>query len=302
MFWLVDITNGGFYRGYPQNSEGYLIATSSYSYTFTTTGQYRWVGLLGVKDLGNNSGDSTEAYIDVSNFELSTGHPFYIQSSSGAYNAANALGTSDGVTNNGADRDRVSFTVPLDAPSTLYYVDENYSAMAGTIYTTDAGSGGGSSSSITNSTKTLDFDSSNNLQADTHLLPTANATYDLGSATQKWRDLYLDSASLHLGSTEISINASSELVLPAIQMTGHIIPDTNAQYDLGSAEYKIRHLYLSDNTIYSDSGNIKVAQHPVGGVPSTSTRLISTAKLKEIAAASPDYGAFQAAIAALEDN
>lgn len=29
-----------------------------------------------------------------------------------------------------------------------------------------------------------------------------------------------------------------------------IIPDTNAQYDLGNAEYKIRHLYLSDNSIY----------------------------------------------------
>jgi len=90
--------------------------------------------------------------------------------------------------------------------------------------------------------------------------------------------------------------------LPALGMSGSLIPDTNAQYDLGSAEYKIRHLYLSDNTIYSDSGNIKVAQHQAGGAPSTSTRLISTAKLKEIAAASPDYGAFQAAIAALEDN
>jgi len=33
-------------------------------------------------------------------------------------------------------------------------------------------------------------------------------------------------------------------------LTGHIIPDTNAVYDLGSAEYKIRHLFLSDNTMY----------------------------------------------------
>ena len=188
----------------------------------------------------------------------------------------------------------------MNAPSTLYYVCQNHSAMAGTIYTTDAV--GATSSSITDGTKTLDFDSSNNLQADTHLLPTANATYDLGSATQKWRDLYLDSASLHLGSTEISINSSSELVLPAIQMTGHMIPDTNAQYDLGSAEYKIRHLFLSDNTIYSDSGTMKVAQHAVGGVPQTPTKLMTFAQIKQIAAASPDYAAFQAAIAALDDN
>ena len=31
---------------------------------------------------------------------------------------------------------------------------------------------------------------------------------------------------------------------------GHLIPDTNVTYDLGSAEYKFRHLYLSSNTIY----------------------------------------------------
>ena len=39
-------------------------------------------------------------------------------------------------------------------------------------------------------------------------------------------------------------------------LNSHIIPDTNAAYDLGSAEYKIRHLYLSDNSIYfGDSNN-----------------------------------------------
>lgn len=33
-------------------------------------------------------------------------------------------------------------------------------------------------------------------------------------------------------------------------MTSHIIPDANASYDLGNAEYKIRHLFLSDNSMY----------------------------------------------------
>ena len=40
-------------------------------------------------------------------------------------------------------------------------------------------------------------------------------------------------------------------------MTSSIIPDTNAAYDLGSAENKIRHLYLSDNSLYlGDSAQI----------------------------------------------
>jgi hypothetical protein len=33
-------------------------------------------------------------------------------------------------------------------------------------------------------------------------------------------------------------------------MTSHIIPDTNAVYDIGSASYKIRHLFLSDNSLH----------------------------------------------------
>jgi hypothetical protein len=33
-------------------------------------------------------------------------------------------------------------------------------------------------------------------------------------------------------------------------MTNHIIPDTNSVYDIGSAEYKVRHLFLSDNSLW----------------------------------------------------
>jgi len=32
-----------------------------------------------------------------------------------------------------------------------------------------------------------------------------------------------------------------------ILLKKHIIPDSNAAYDLGNAEFKIRHLFLSDN-------------------------------------------------------
>lgn len=59
------------------------------------------------------------------------GHPFRI-------NTANTTGTgseySDGVTNNGAETGIVTFTVPMDAPSILYYNCEVHSSMNGTIY------------------------------------------------------------------------------------------------------------------------------------------------------------------------
>lgn len=35
-----------------------------------------------------------------------------------------------------------------------------------------------------------------------------------------------------------------------IEIRGSVIPSTNATFDIGSAEYKIRHLYLSDNSLY----------------------------------------------------
>lgn len=35
-----------------------------------------------------------------------------------------------------------------------------------------------------------------------------------------------------------------------IELNGHILPSANAQYDLGNAEYKIRHLFLSDNSMW----------------------------------------------------
>tara|TARA_R100000030_G_scaffold45245_1_gene34166 strand:- start:42 stop:719 length:678 start_codon:yes stop_codon:yes gene_type:complete len=38
----------------------------------------------------------------------------------------------------------------------------------------------------------------------------------------------------------------------------HLIPDANAQYDLGNAEYKVRHLFLSDNSIKMGDNEISI--------------------------------------------
>ena len=46
------------------------------------------------------------------------------------------------------------------------------------------------------------------------------------------------------GSTELQADGSQ------FNLTGHIIPTVNNQYDLGSAEYKFRDLYLSSNSIH----------------------------------------------------
>jgi len=60
-----------------------------------------------------------------------SGHPFWIQTVAGAYSSGNIYNT--GVTNNGAQNGTITFTVPNNAPSTLYYVCQYHSLMQGTI-------------------------------------------------------------------------------------------------------------------------------------------------------------------------
>ena len=62
------------------------------------------------------------------------GHPFWIKTVS-SIGTGNAY--SSGVTNNGTDNGTITFAVPYDAPSTLYYNCQLHSGMAGTINVTD---------------------------------------------------------------------------------------------------------------------------------------------------------------------
>jgi len=44
-----------------------------------------------------------------------------------------------------------------------------------------------------------------------NVLPSANVTYDLGSDTARWRDLYLSGSTINLGTTKISVNTDNEI-------------------------------------------------------------------------------------------
>jgi len=62
------------------------------------------------------------------------GHPFYIKTVQGT-GTNNAYDS--GVTSNGMDVGNVSFTVPADAPATLFYDCSLHAAMTGTIQIVD---------------------------------------------------------------------------------------------------------------------------------------------------------------------
>ena len=85
-----------------------------------------------------------------------SGHPFWIKTAA-VTGTGNAYST--GVTNNGVDSGTIAFTVPFDAPSTLYYICQFHGGMVGTInvlssmvgFTGSAGGGGGTGTGYTGS-------------------------------------------------------------------------------------------------------------------------------------------------------
>jgi plastocyanin len=81
----------------------------------------------------NGESDPTLTVVEGQTYTFvvnASGHPFYIKtvSSTGTGNAYN-----DGVTNNGTDNGTITFVVPYNAPSTLYYNCQFHASMAGTI-------------------------------------------------------------------------------------------------------------------------------------------------------------------------
>lgn len=55
------------------------------------------------------------------------------------------------------------------------------------------------------------------------------------------------------------VGNSSDSAASTFTFDASIIPDTNASYDIGSAEYKVRHLYLSQNSLFIGDGHLSEA-------------------------------------------
>ena len=142
--------------------------------------------------------------------------------------------------------------------------------------------------------------------------------YYADGSSDQWVDAspVLSPTSMTSGSNSIAVTSTRSTVTGPLRVTGtltgqttgnkityasHFIPDTNAAYDLGNAEYKVRHLFLSDNTLYYEGDFLKVAQHNSGGSAQSASYLIPLAKLKDALNASADYEAFKTAILAITD-
>ena len=81
------------------------------------------------------------------------GHPFWIQTVSGAYSSENIY--NDGITNNGTQNGTIIFEVPFNAPQ-LYYVCQFHSSMKGAILVSNLGPTGPTGPGVTQITGLTD--------------------------------------------------------------------------------------------------------------------------------------------------
>jgi hypothetical protein len=139
-------------------------------------------------------------YFDVS----APGHPFWIKTSA-------VTGTdsaySSGVTNNGTESGIVAFSVPFNAPSTLYYICQYHGSMSGVLNIADLAGGSSTVGLVSDGTSTITVSSGFNL------VPETDITQDIGSPTNRFRDLYLSNNTIILGDNALSVSATGELTV-----------------------------------------------------------------------------------------
>jgi len=93
-----------------------------------------------------------------------------------------------------------------------------YTGSAGVGFTGSIGAGytgsagpSGVSNSLVNGTKNAYLGSTGTLTVPGSIIPDTNVTYDLGSATSRFKDLYLSTSTLYLGNNSLSFNSSGQL-------------------------------------------------------------------------------------------
>ena len=116
--------------------------------------------------------------------------------------------------------------------------------------------------------KSIELDSATSVVGVTgSLLPGADDTYDIGSATMAWQDAYLegdlyftDRAEIDVASGLLHVDVAGSIQLDSaaavIGVTGSMLPGADDTYDLGSATMAWQDLFLEGDITLTDAGTI----------------------------------------------
>tara|TARA_R110000782_G_scaffold99123_1_gene184730 strand:- start:1650 stop:2945 length:1296 start_codon:yes stop_codon:yes gene_type:complete len=128
----------GYQGSFTTNTAPYAVKTEPYTYSYVASigDELNQLAVNYTADGWTFNGDLKPALTIIRGekyrFALtSSGHPFYLQTTPGPYNAAQTYTT--GVTSSGIQVGNVDWTVDASAPATLYYVDSADNTNFGTI-------------------------------------------------------------------------------------------------------------------------------------------------------------------------
>ena len=90
------------------------------------------------------------------------------------------------------------------------------------------------------------------------LLPSTNITYDLGSPSKRWRDLYLSGTTINLGGSTIGASADGGITVPTVTMGNITFTDTGVQASDGSIfpQYTFGNITLTSDGIVIGSPDV----------------------------------------------
>ena len=227
-----------------QNVPFSTINRTAYEITANGSSDYRFSGpgLVGTENDPKLYLVRGKSYVFTNNAGAS--HPFQIQTTTGAIESVVGNRYNSGIT--GLDGNRqlqngnaIVWEVRMDAPDVLYYHCGQHLAMAGEIRILDESGGAGSSTKIEDGTGV-----------------------NLAKAQIVSNEVEFFTANTHRWS---------------ITSAGHFLPNTHDAFDIGSAEKKVRDLYVSDSSIWigdkhklaiNSEGDMKFLKRKVGRIPS----------------------------------
>ena len=181
-----------------------------------------------------------------------------------AYTASHTFGTKDVIVNVYDDNDRMVIPSEITTLSTTSVGIDFGTAVTGRVVIGKAGH-------IVSGAADVDLSTISE-----HILPSTTDTYDLGSPTKQWRDLYLSNASLYVDGVQILSSTSDTLTFTtdtgqSIKLLETGADDIILQTDTGNIELKGTVEILSGKKITDSASNVVRFGNSIGVTGSIET-------------------------------
>ena len=287
LFWAANnvvVSSGGgttFTGGYVASQSTFgsnLIANSATTSTNTTTGALVVTGGVGVSGALNIGGTSTFTGATtlatatagglqaqaIGNVTPGTGN--FTTTATTNFSTGNAVITGGSITGAASG----TFTT-LQATN---FSTANAVITGGSVNGAPIGAGSASTGAFTTGTFSSTLGVTGNLTVTGNVLPSANITYNLGSPTARWKDLYLSGTTIDLGGTTISASAAG-MTLIAINVTNGNIT-TGYFGSLNTANAVITGGYISGVANITSSGTIIASILQAGTIGNANAVLYGT--------------------------